>query len=118
MSDAIKAKAIRVGNDMKGNFFNAYKAGVNIAYGTDSGVSKHGTNAREAVLMVEAGMPAKQVLKSATINSAKLLGLENQLGTIESGKFADIIATKASPLQDIQQLMDVTFVMRSGQVVK
>ena len=118
MSDAIKNKAIRVGNDMKGNFFSAYKSGINIAYGTDSGVSKHGTNAREAVLMVSAGMPAQQVIKTATINSAKLLGLESKLGTIESGKYADIIATKASPIKDIEQLMHVSFVMRSGQQIK
>lgn len=118
MSDAIKNKAIRVGNDMKGNFFSAYKSGINIAYGTDSGVSKHGTNAREAVLMVSAGMPAQQVIKTATINSAKLLGLESKLGTIESGKYADIIATKASPIKDIEQLMNVSFVMRSGQQIK
>lgn len=118
MSPAIKAKAIRVGNDMKGNFFNAFQAGVNIAYGTDSGVSKHGTNAREALLMVQSGMPAQEVLKSATINSAKLLGLEQQIGTIESGKFADIIATKASPIKDIEQLLNISFVMRSGKVIK
>ena len=118
MSPAIKKKAIRVGNDMKGNFYNAYKAGVNIAYGTDSGVSKHGTNAREAALMVESGMPTQQVLKSATINSAKLLGLENQLGTIEVGKLADIIATDSSPLDNINALMSVSFVMRDGKVIK
>jgi imidazolonepropionase-like amidohydrolase len=118
MSPAIKSKALRVGTDMKNNFANAYKAGVNIAYGTDSGVSKHGTNAREAVLMVNSGMPAQQVIKTATINSAMLLGLGNQIGTIETGKYADIIATKTSPINDIEQLLSVIFVMRSGEVIK
>jgi imidazolonepropionase-like amidohydrolase len=116
MSDAIKKKAIRVGSDMQGNFAKAYKGGVKIAYGTDSGVSKHGTNAQEAVLMFNAGMPAMQIIKSATVNAADLLGMSEQIGTIEVGKAADLIGTDGSPLKDIKQLLDVDFVMKGGKV--
>ncbi len=118
MSDAIRDKAIRVGRDMAGNFAKAYAAGVNIAYGTDSGVSPHGTNAEEALLMVEAGMPEMDVLVAATINAADLIDMSDSIGTIENGKFADIIAVKRSPLDDIAELLDVGFVMKGGKIYK
>ena len=118
MSEAIKAKAIRVGADMTENFKNAYKAGVKIAFGTDSGVSKHGINAREAVLMHQAGMTNQDILTAATVNAADLAGLSDSLGSIEVGKFADIIAIDTSPLKDITALLDVDFVMRNGKVYK
>jgi len=118
MSQAIKDKAIATGAAMKGNFYKSYKAGVKIAYGTDSGVSKHGTNAQEAVLMVSAGMPAMEVIKTATVNTADLLDMSSSLGTIEAGKFADIIAVEASPLENIEELLDVDFVMKGGKVYK
>jgi len=118
MADAIKAKAIRVGNDMAGSFEKAHKAGVNIAYGTDSGVSPHGTNAEEAVLMVANGMSESDVLVSATINAADLIGMSDSIGTIEKGKFADIIAVGASPLENIDELLKVDFVMKGGKVYK
>ncbi len=118
MSDAVREKAIRVGNDMAGNFEKAHKAGVNIAYGTDSGISIHGTNAEEAVLMVEAGMSPMDVIVSATINAADLIDMSESIGTIEDGKFADIIAVSRSPLDDIEELLDVDFVMKGGKVYK
>ena len=118
MSDAVKEKAIRVGNDMAGSFEKAHKAGVNIAYGTDSGISRHGTNAEEAILMVEAGMSEMDVIISATINAADLIDMSDSIGTIEAGKFADIIAVDASPLENIDELLDVDFVMKSGKVYK
>lgn len=118
MSDAVKEKAVRVGNDMAGSFEKAHKAGVNIAYGTDSGISRHGTNAEEAVLMVEAGMSEMDVIVSATINAADLIDMSDSIGTIEAGKFADIIAVDASPLENIDELLDVDFVMKSGKVYK
>ena len=118
LSPAVKKKALKVGGDMKGNLVKAYNAGVKIAYGTDAGVSKHGTNAQEAVLMVEAGMSESDVLKAATVNSADLLDMTAQIGTIEVGKYADIIATKSSPLNDIKQLLNVIFVMKEGKVYK
>jgi imidazolonepropionase-like amidohydrolase len=118
MSPAIRAKAIRVGGDMTDNFKRAYKAGVKIAYGTDSGVSKHGYNAREAQLMFAAGMTPQDILVSATINGADLIGKSKTLGTLEVGKVADIIAMHASPLNNIDELLDVDFVMKTGKVVK
>ena len=118
MSDAVKEKAIRVGADMAGNFEKAHKAGVNVAYGTDSGISPHGTNAEEAVLMVEAGMSEMDVIVSATINAADLIDLSDSTGTIEAGKSADIIAVDRSPLESIEALLDVDFVMKSGEVYK
>jgi len=118
MSDAIKAKAIRVGADMIANFKRSYEAGVNIAFGTDSGVSKHGINAREAVLMANAGMTNSDILKSATINAADLIDMSASLGTIESGKIADIVAYDGSPLKNIEALLDVDFVMKDGKVHK
>lgn len=118
MSDAVKEKAIRVGADMAGNFEKAHKAGVNVAYGTDSGISPHGTNAEEALLMVEAGMSEMDVIVSATINAADLIDMSDSIGTIEAGKFADIIAVKRSPLESIEALLDVDFVMKGGKIYK
>jgi imidazolonepropionase-like amidohydrolase len=118
MSDAVKEKAIRVGNDMAGSFEKAHKAGVNIAYGTDSGISPHGTNAEEAVLMVEAGMAEMDVLVAATINAADLIDMTDSIGTLEAGKYADIIAVDDSPLENIDELLDVDFVMKGGKVYK
>jgi imidazolonepropionase-like amidohydrolase len=91
---------------------------VKIAYGTDSGVSRHGTNAQEAVLMVAAGMSEMDAIKSATVNTADLLDMSSSIGTIETGKYADIIAVNSSPLEDIEQLLDVDFVMKGGKVYK
>lgn len=118
LPDTVKAKAIRVGGDMKGNFEKAHKAGVKVAFGTDAGVSKHGSNAREAVLMVEAGMSEMDVIRSATVNTADLIDMSDSLGTIEAGKYADIIAVDGSPLADIEELLDVDFVMKGGKVYK
>jgi imidazolonepropionase-like amidohydrolase len=118
MSDAVREKAIRVGNDMAGSFEKAHKAGVNIAYGTDSGISPHGTNAEEAVLMAEAGMSPMDIIVSATINAADLIDMSDSIGTIEDGKFADIIAVDRSPLENIEELLDVDFVMKGGKVYK
>jgi len=118
MAPAVKEKAIRVGNDMAGNFEKAHKAGVNVAYGTDSGISPHGTNAQEAVLMVEAGMSEMDVIIAATINAADLIDMTNSIGTIETGKFADIIAVDNSPLENIEELLDVGFVMKGGKVFR
>jgi imidazolonepropionase-like amidohydrolase len=118
MAPEVREKAVRVGNDMAGNFAKAHKAGVRVAYGTDSGISPHGTNAQEALLMVEAGMSPMEVLVTATVNAADLVDMGNDIGTIEVGKFADIIAVDASPLDDISELLDVDFVMKGGKVFK
>ena len=118
MSADIKAKALRVGADMMANFKRSHEAGVKIAFGTDSGVSRHGTNAQEAVLMQQAGMSVMDILKAATVNAADLIDMSESLGTIEAGKHADIIAMDASPLDNIEELLDVDFVMKGGKTVK
>jgi imidazolonepropionase-like amidohydrolase len=118
LSDTVKKKAIRVGRDMQGNFAKAQAAGVKVAFGTDSGVSPHGENAQEAVLMSEAGMSNEAILISATVNAADLLDMSDSIGTLEAGKYADIIATDGSALEDIEELLDVDFVMKGGKIYK
>ena len=94
----------------------AIAAGVKIAFGTDSGVSKFGENAREFTLLVNAGMTPAQALASATVNAATALGREKTIGTIEPGKDADIIALRGNPLENIERMGHVSFVMRQGKV--
>ena len=118
LSDNVSEKALRVGNDMKGNFAKAQAAGVKVAFGTDSGISAHGENAREAVLMHEAGMSNEAILVSATVNAADLIDMSDSIGTLEAGKYADIIAMDGSPIENIEELLDVDFVMKSGKVFK
>ncbi len=113
---AVREKALAVGPEMLKHFRNAVRGGVNIAFGTDSGVSKHGDNAREFELMVEAGMTPAAAIKAATINAADLCGLSKTVGTIETGKAADIVAVEGDPLDDISAMWDVVFVMKGGEV--
>ena len=115
---AIKAKIAEVSPAMRASFNRALAGGVNIAFGTDSGVSRHGVNARELELMAEYGMPTSRVIRSATVDAARLLGREAQLGTIEAGKAADIIAVDGNPLEKISELRDVDWVMKGGTVYK
>jgi imidazolonepropionase-like amidohydrolase len=96
----------------------AVPAGVKIAFGTDAGVSKHGRNADEFELMVKHGMTAAAAIHAATVNAADLLGLRDQIGTLETGKAADLIAVAGDPLQDVTTLKRVGFVMKGGKVVK
>ncbi|MCL5050818.1 MAG: amidohydrolase family protein [Firmicutes bacterium] len=116
--DMVRPKAREIGPLIQQTFATAYQAGVKIAFGTDAGVFDHGENYREFVYMVEAGMPAHEAIRSATYNAADLLGQLDNLGTIESGKLADIVAVDGDPLADIAILADVHFVMRDGQVFK
>lgn len=96
----------------------AVPAGVKIAFGTDAGVSKHGRNADEFELMVKHGMTPATAIQAATVNAADLLGLSAQIGSLEPGKAADIIAVAGDPLSDVTVLKQVGFVMKSGKVVK
>lgn len=96
----------------------AFAAGVKVAFGTDSGVSKHGDNAREFSMMVKAGMAPAQALKAATVNAAEALGRSASIGSIEPGKDADIIAVTGSPIEDVTRMETVDFVMRHGVVHK
>ncbi|MDP6257451.1 MAG: amidohydrolase family protein [Alphaproteobacteria bacterium] len=114
----IRAKAIAVGAQLMKMLGQVNKAGVKIAFGTDAGVSPHGGNAREFLLMVDAGMTPMESIVAATINAADLLGLSDEIGTIEPGKAADLVATDASPLADIAELSRIAFVMKSGEVYR
>ena len=116
--DKVRPKAAEIGPKIKSTFAKAYQSGVKIAFGTDTGVSAHGDNATEFRHMVEAGMPPMKAIQSATIESARLLGTEEILGTITRGKYADIIATSGNPLGDISILERVDFVMKSGKIYK
>jgi imidazolonepropionase-like amidohydrolase len=102
----------------KSVFQKAMKLGVRIVFGTDVGAFEHGTSAREFVRMVEYGMKPIDAIRSATVRSAELLRLERDVGTIEPGKFADVIAVEGNPLDDIGSLSRVAFVMKAGQVYK
>lgn len=114
----VAAKARAVGPVIQSAFGRAYKGGVKIAFGTDAGVSAHGINALEFVYMTEAGMPNAEAIVSATTSAAYLCGIQDTAGRIKPGMAADIIATSASPLDDITELQRVTFVMRGGEIVK
>jgi imidazolonepropionase-like amidohydrolase len=115
---AVREKAAAVGPLINDAFARAYRGGVKIAFGTDSGVSRHGDNAREFVLMVEAGMPPEEAIIAATINAADLCGLSDQIGTLEPGKFADLIAVAGNPLEEISEMQQIVFVMKAGEVIK
>lgn len=114
----IRVKAISIGPQVQETFGKAYKRGVKVAFGTDSGVSPHGDNAKEFVYMVEAGMPEYEAIKSATVGSSTLLRITDDFGTIEKGKMADLVAVKGNPLEDISILQDMAFVMKGGEVYK
>jgi len=96
----------------------AVPAGVKIAFGTDAGVSRHGRNADEFELMVQNGMTPSQALEAATVNAADLLGLGQEVGTLEAGKRADLIAVDGDPLRDVTVLKNVPFVMKDGAIFK
>lgn len=115
---AIKAKAEAVGPTIAQSVARAHRAGVKIAFGTDVGVGAHGTNAREFLYMHEAGLSPMECIRTATVNAADLCGLASEIGTIEAGKSADIIAVSGDPLKELATLLDVQFVMARGTVFK
>ncbi|HEY3406012.1 MAG TPA: amidohydrolase family protein [Ohtaekwangia sp.] len=111
-------KALEIGPQIQRTFGKAYKRGVRIAFGTDAGVFPHGENGKEFTFMVEAGMPAIEAIKSATIINAGILGMADKIGTLEVGKLADIVATDDNPLKNIKTMESVSFVMKEGVVYK
>jgi len=117
-TDAIKAKALAASAASKENVGKAYAGGVKIAFGTDTGVTKHGDNAQEFALLVNAGMSEMDAIRTATVATADLLDMSDSLGTIEAGKLADIIAVDSDPLNDITVLENVSVVIRDGKRVK
>ena len=116
--EVIVPKAMAIGSQIQKTFAKAHKHGVKIAFGTDSGVSYHGDNAKEFELMANAGMSPIDAILSATVNTADLLRISDEAGTIESGKWADIVAVDDNPLKDISILQNITFVMKNGVVYK
>ncbi len=114
----VRPKAAAVGPQIDATFAKAWKAGVKIAFGTDSGVSPHGENAKEFGYMVANGMPPMEAIKAATIHAATLLGAEKDLGTVEAGKYADLVAVTGNPLEDIRLTEKVGFVMKGGVVYR
>jgi imidazolonepropionase-like amidohydrolase len=116
--DVIVPKALAIGPKIQETFGKAYRYGVKIAFGTDAGVSYHGDNGKEFVYMVEAGMPILEAIRSATITSAKLLKIDDKLGSIQRGKLADIVAVKGDPREDVNLMTQVEFVMKDGKVYK
>lgn len=116
--ELVRPKAAAIGPLIQQTFSKAYKAGVKIAFGTDSGVSAHGDNGLEFELMVEAGMKPIEAIRSATQSAADLLKISDSLGTIEVGKLADLVAVKGDPLVQISLLQKVSFVMKDGVVYK
>ena len=114
----VQPKAVETGQFIQATFAKAYKAGVKICFGTDAGVFKHGLNAKEFQYMTEAGMPSMEAIQAATMTNATVLDMKTELGSIETGKLADIIATDGDPLSNIATLMNVTFVMKDGKIYK
>jgi len=107
-----------LGEIQRRNFTKAGRAGVKMSFGTDAGVCPHGINARQFAFMVKYGMTPMQAIQSATSNAADLLGKANLLGSLQPGKYADIIAVSGNPLEDIRLLENVKFVMKEGKTYK
>ena len=114
----IVPKALEIGPRLLNTFTTAYKFGIKIAFGTDSGVSYHGDNAKEFFYMVKGGMSEMEAIRSATVIASEMLDINDKLGSIESGKLADIIAVKGNPIKDITFLQEVVFVMKEGKIYK
>src|SRR5262245_21698900 len=118
LPDFIRKKMEMVSEQGHSNVKKAFAAGVKIGFGTDAAVYPHGLNAHEFAVYVRLGMTPLQAIQTSTINDADLLGWTDKVGTLDAGKFADIIAVDGDPLQDITTLQHVKFVMKGGEVVK
>ena len=114
--EIVRPKAASVGPQIGSTFGKAYKRGVKIAFGTDVGVQAHGTNWKEFVYMVKYGMDPMSAIQSATVETAKLLGEFDTIGSISVGKIADIIAVSGNPIKNIKNMENVVFVMKDGEV--
>ena len=116
--EVVRKKAIEICPQLKATAGKAYKKGVKIAFGTDSGVSPHGKNNLEFGLMSEAGMKNVDILRAATLDAATLLRMNDRIGSLEPGKLADIVAVEGNPLDDIRAMLKVVFVMKDGKIYR
>ena len=117
-SDEVMQKTEMTNDAQRENFARAVKAGVKIAFGTDSGIYPHGMNARNLAFHVRFGQTPTEAIRSATLGAAELMGWDDRVGSLRPGLFADLIAVDGDPLDDVTVLEDVPFVMKGGQVVK
>ncbi len=115
---AVTRKALEVGPQIIKTVTRAYQGGVKFAYGTDAGVYPHGQNWEDFIYLVKAGLPPAYTLQMATINAAELLGHQDELGTVSPGKYADVVAVPGNPLEDINVMSKVNFVMKAGVIYK
>lgn len=118
LPEAVRRKSEDRTHDKIAQVRMAYRAGVRMAFGTDAAISPHGTNAQEFALLIEAGVSPMDALVMATVNAAELLGIADEVGSIEPGKAADVIAVSGDPLSDVTVLEEVAFVMKGGFVHK
>lgn len=116
--ELVVPKALSIGNKIQATFAKAYKAGVKIAFGTDAGVYAHGKNWFEMQYMYEGGMPVLEIIQSATINAADLLGALDLLGSIEKDKMADIIAVDENPVDNLKTMSKPCFIMKNGIIYR
>ena len=116
--EVVVPKALAIGPQIQTTFGKAYERGVNIAFGTDAGVSPHGDNGKEFYFMTQAGMPPAVALQTATKHAADLLRVSDELGHIAPGHYADIVAVSGNPLENIRLMESVDFVMKGGKVYK
>ncbi len=107
-----------VGQVQRDNFRKAHEAGVRMAYGTDAGVYPHGNNGKQFAYMVQYGMTPMEAIQAATVHAAELLGWPGDVGAIEAGLYADIVAVRGNPLEDVRELEDIRFVMKGGEIYK
>ena len=111
-------KEKKVGQQQRDNFRRAWRAGARMAFGSDGGVYPHGDNGQQFAYMVEYGMTPLEAIQAATIHAAELVGWADRVGTLEPGKFADLIAVAGNPLADVTELERVRFVMKGGAVLR
>ena len=116
--EVVRKKAIEICPQLKATAGKAYKKGVKIAFGTDSGVSPHGKNNLEFGLMAEAGMKNVDILRAATLDAATLLRMNDKIGSIQVGKLADLVAVEGNPMEDIRSMERVVFVMKDGKIYR
>jgi imidazolonepropionase-like amidohydrolase len=111
-------KERQIGQLQRDNFQKAFKAGARMAFGSDGGVYPHGDNGKQFAYMVEYGMSPMQAIQAATVHAAELIGWPDDVGAIEAGRYADIIAVAGNPVEDVRLLENLSFVMKGGKLYK